>query len=307
MYGPRLGDSDTVRAHSDRRAAVSRGGTLHTVRYNGGRRSKVEVLVATVLALANQKGGVGKTTTAVNLASALAAGGARVLLVDADPQANTTSIFGLPKRGAPSIYEGLVRDAPAQALIQRALRPRLDVLPSSVDLSGAEIELVDLPERELRLRRLLAPVADDYAAVLIDSPPSLGLLTVNTLVAATGVLVPLQCEYLALEGLTQLLDTMGRVRRRLQPALALFGILLTMYDSRTNLASDVVAEIRRHYPREVFVTLIPRSVRVAEAPSYNQSVLEFAPVSGGAVAYRALAGEVQARLSRARPAVTSAS
>lgn len=258
--------------------------------------------MSTVLSLANQKGGVGKTTTAVNLAVALAASGMRVLLADADSQANTTSTLGLPKRGIPSVYDGLVRDVPAEALIRQNVRPRLDVLPSTVDLAGAEIELVELPEREARLRRLLKPVAGAYNVILIDSPPSLGLLTVNTLVAATGVLVPLQCEYLALEGLSQLLDTMERLRPRLNPTLKLFGIALTMFDGRTHLAADVVAEVRRHYPRETFVTLIPRSVRVAEAPSYSQSVLEYASTCGGAVAYRSLAGEVHARLRHGQTA-----
>jgi chromosome partitioning protein len=248
-----------------------------------------------VLALANQKGGVGKTTTAVNLAVGLALQGQRVLLIDADPQANSTSSLGVPRRGIRSLYDGLLAAAPAQDLTT-TVRPHLDLLPSTVDLAGAEVELVLLPEREHRLKYLVAPILDRYDVVLIDSPPSLGLLTINALVAATGVLSPLQCEYLALEGLTQLLDTVGRVHQRLNANLELFGILMTMYDSRTKLAADVIADARQHYPDKVLVTIIPRSVRIAEAPSYSLSVLEYAPASGGAAAYRSVCEEILARL-----------
>lgn len=256
-----------------------------------------------VLALANQKGGVGKTSTSVNLAVGLALQGKHVLLIDADPQANATSSLGVPKRGILSLYDGLLGAVPAQQLLTR-VRSNLDLLPSTVDLAGAEVELVSLSERERRLANLIGPVLDRYDVALIDSPPSLGLLTINALVAATGVLAPLQCEYLALEGLTQLLDTVQRIRIGWNPELQLFGIVMTMFDSRTKLASDVVADARAHYPDKVLVTVVPRSVRIAEAPSYSLSVLEYAPTSGGAAAYRSACEEVLARLQHGAVATT---
>jgi chromosome partitioning protein len=246
-----------------------------------------------VYALANQKGGVGKTTTAVNLGAYVAANGERVLLVDVDPQANATSSLGIDKNRLPlSIYDVLINNAPLNEIITLTSRLRLDVAPSSPSLAGAQVEIIRLQSREYLLRESLIPVLDRYDYVLIDSPPSLGLLTVNALAAAAdGVIIPIQCEYLALEGLTQLIHTINLVRESLNPRLTVAGILMTMYDVRTRLSQQVVDEVRKHFGGKVFSTVIPRSVRLSEAPSYGETILSYAPTSTGALAYQALAEE----------------
>ncbi len=249
-----------------------------------------------IIACANQKGGVGKTTTVVNLASFLARSGRRVLIVDLDPQGNATSGVGAGGRDVDrSIYPVLVGSGSLQELITAAGIEGLSIIPSSRDLAGAEVELVPLPGRERRLARALAPIRDDYDYVLMDCPPSLGLLTVNALTAADSVLIPIQCEYYALEGLGQLLSTIDLVRAHLNPELAIKGVVMTMFDARTTLSSDVSAEVRRHMGDQVFETQIPRSVRLAEAPSYGRPISEYSPSSRGAAAYAALAAEMLAR------------
>ena len=255
-----------------------------------------------LLAVANQKGGVGKTTTAVNLGACLAARGKRVLVADLDPQANATSGLGHPPTEAErwSIYDALIRGVSAAAMVQLTERAGLDLLPSSIALAGAEVELVSLDEREYRLRRALAEVSPRYDCVLIDCPPSLGLLTLNALTAADGVIIPVQCEYLALEGLSRLVNTIALVQSALNPSLILAGLLLTMYDPRTNLAQQVADEVRTHFP-QTFRAIIPRSVRLSEAPSYGQSILDYDPTSKGAQAYVALAQEVIDLLSAPTP------
>jgi chromosome partitioning protein len=252
--------------------------------------------MAKVYALANQKGGVGKTTTAVNLGAYLALRGKRTLVVDIDPQANATSSLGFDKQAIePSIYHALLREVPISRLILLTDRVHLDLVPSSPALAGAEVELVPQLAREFRLREALSPVLGRYDYVLIDCPPSLGLLTVNALAAAHGVLIPIQCEYLPLEGVGLLLKTINLVRQRLNPRLGIAGLIMTMYDGRTNLAQQVVAEVRTHFPKQVFRTVIPRSVRLSEAPSHGQTILQYAPSSPGALAYQALADEVLRR------------
>ncbi len=250
-----------------------------------------------VFAIANQKGGVGKTTTTINLAACLAEAGRRTLVIDLDPQSNTTTGMGLdPRRGGSSIYELLVRDDTSVSDVLKAgLRPNLALLPAKVDLYAADIELVYLDHREFRLKRIIDSVKSDYDFVLIDCPPSLGLLTVNALTAADSVILPLQCEYFALEGMQQLLNTIRLVRDRLNPRVSLFGVVLTMYDPRTKLATEVVDEITQHFPKERFQTLIPRNVRLSEAPSYGLTILEHDARSPGALAYKNLAEEVIAR------------
>lgn len=248
-----------------------------------------------IYALANQKGGVGKTTTAVNLSAFLAAKGQRVLLIDLDPQANATSSLGLDKNQlALSTYDVLINSTPLPKIIQLTKRLHLDLAPSSSPLAGAEVELVELPEREKRLKHALVVLKANYDYVLVDCPPSLGLLTVNALTAAQGVLVPVQCEYLALEGLTQLMNTIQLVRRALNPGLIVRGLIMTMYDSRMKLAQQVVNEVQAHFGDKVFNTLIPRSVRLGEAPSYGEPILSYAPASSGGLAYDRLTDELLA-------------
>jgi chromosome partitioning protein len=267
-----------------------------------------------IYCFANQKGGVGKTTTSVNLAAYLAAEGKRVLLVDADSQANATSSLGIDKqREELSIYDVLLsgpdEDLTASEAIVKIDRPafggNLDLLPSSVDLAGAEVELAgeEQGSREYRLKNVLVPLKARYDYILVDCPPSLGLLTLNALTAADAVIIPLQCEYLALEGLMQLTSTISLVLRGLNRSLRILGIAMTMYDSRTNLSAQVVQEVKSHFPREVFNTLVPRSVRLSEAPSYGMTILEYDPNSRGAAAYAALAEEVTARSERLRGGV----
>jgi chromosome partitioning protein len=255
--------------------------------------------VGQVIACANQKGGVGKTTTVVNLASYLALAGDRVLVIDLDPQGNATSGLGLD-RGAldGSIYDAVIDDVNLRELFVAGPIEGLTVIPSSIALAGAEIELAPLEQRERRLARLIRAVADDFDYILIDSPPSLGLLTVNALTAADAVLIPIQCEYYALEGLTQLIATVNLVRDHLNPSLELKGVVLTMYDARTNLSADVANEVRRHLGSAVYDTVIPRSVRLSEAPSHGLPIPMYRPDSRGAEAYAALADELRAQDSR---------
>ena len=247
-----------------------------------------------IYTLVNQKGGVGKTTTTINLGAYLAKFGQRVLVVDLDPQANATSCLGVDKLGVQGgTYETLLNDLPAASFILLNERLQLSLLPSSPSLAGAEVELVDELARETRLRKALEPLRGRYDYILVDCPPSLGLLTVNGLVAAlNGVIVPVQCEYLALEGLGQLTVTIDRVRSALFPKLEVRGVVLTMFDTRTNLSTDVVTEVNKHFPNQVFKSVVPRSVRLAEAPSYGLPISEYAPGSVGAQAYEALAREL---------------
>jgi chromosome partitioning protein len=259
-----------------------------------------------IYALANQKGGVGKTTTAVNLGAYLARVGKRVLLLDIDPQANATSSLGIDKRAVqPSTYDLLINKVPLAHIVRPTDRSRLSLAPSSPALAGATVELVNLPQREYRLQQALTELDRQYDYVLIDCPPSLGLLTVNGLTAAgDGVIIPVQCEYLALEGLSQLARAIELVRRALNSKLRLRGLVMTMYDTRTTLSRQVVEEVRRHFPGKVFKTIIPRSVRLSEAPSYGEPIISYAPRSAGALAYEALAWELLAGDGQAQPAVT---
>jgi chromosome partitioning protein len=244
-------------------------------------------------AFANQKGGVGKTTTAINLAAYLGLAGKKVLLVDMDPQANATSSLGHDKRsGGPSVYDALVGARSVHEVISPTSHAGVDLLPSAIQLAGAEIELVGVIAREARLQRVLKGVVEGYDYVLIDCPPSLGLLTVNALMASDGVIIPVQCEYLALEGLGQLVSTIDLIRDNLNPRLRVAGVVMTMYDSRTNLSQGVVEEVRQHFPTLTFDTVIPRNVRLGEAPSFGRPISAYDPGSRGAIAYKALAEEL---------------
>lgn len=250
------------------------------------------------IALANQKGGVGKTTSAVNIAVELAHRGARVLLADVDPQGNASSSLGLDKRDLDAtVYDLLIAQAALDAVIVAEIRPNLDLIPANSALAGAEVDLVEFADRAVRLRDALAGTSDRYDIVVIDSPPSLGFLTVNALCAAQHVIVPIQCEYLALEGLGQLIGTIDLVKKQLNPELDLTGVLMTMYDARTRLSAQVVEEVRRYFPQRTFATVVPRSVRLAEAPSFGQSIAEYDAASRGAAAYRAVVDELSTRLS----------
>ncbi|WP_290805165.1 ParA family protein [Herbiconiux sp.] len=257
-----------------------------------------------VLTVANQKGGVGKTTTTVNLAAALAREGARVLVVDLDPQGNASTALGVDHRGeTPSVYDALIHDQPMDDIVQQSPEsPNLFCLPATIHLAGAEIELVPMVAREQRLRgsldRFLAAMAEagrPFHYVFIDCPPSLGLLTINAFVAAREVLIPIQCEYYALEGLSQLLSNISLIEKHLNPSLAVSTILLTMYDGRTRLASQVADDVRSHFPAETLSAVIPRSVRISEAPSYGQTVISFDPGSPGSVSYLEAAAEIAER------------
>jgi chromosome partitioning protein len=250
-----------------------------------------------IVALANQKGGVGKTTTAVNLAGELARRNQRVLLVDCDPQGNATTSLGIAKRDLKTTtYDVLMGLCGAKDAIRPTGRSGYHLLPASEHLAGAMVELTTMEEREWRLTQALQPLEGMYDRILLDCPPSLGLLTLNALCAAGSVLIPLQCEYLALEGLAQLKGTIDRVHEHLNTRLAILGVVMTMYDGRTNLAQQVVEEVRRYFPHRIFNTLIPRSVRVSEAPSYGQLIIEYDPQSRAAQAYGVLADEVSRRL-----------
>ena len=254
--------------------------------------------VAKIVAIANQKGGVGKTTTAVNLSSCVSALGKKVLIVDLDPQGNTTTGYGIPKRSVEcGIYEVLIGRATAAQAIRKT-EFRTDVIGSNTRLAGASLEMIDLPGRESRLRKALAGVQKDYDFIFIDCPPSLDLLTLNGLCACDSVLIPIQCEYYALEGLSDLMATLRSVKRKLNQALDIFGVVLTMFDGRTNFSTQVAQEVRRHFPGKVFTTVIPRNVRLAEAPSHGLPVTAYDRSSRGAVAYRELAQEVAAKLKR---------
>ena len=248
-----------------------------------------------IIAVVNQKGGVGKTTTAVNLTAALHDLGLKVLLCDFDPQANATSGLGLEKRKIKySVYDVTINDVPTEQAIVST--PYGDVLPSAADLAGATVELIGTDQRERQLAKALAAVKDKYDLILIDCPPSLELLTLNGLCAADGILVPVQCEYYALEGLSDLMGTLRTVKRRMNPRLEIFGVALTMYDGRTNFSAQVAQEVRRHFPGKVFSAVIPRNIRLAEAPSHGVPVTAYDRSSRGAKAYKEMAEEIKAKL-----------
>ena len=248
-----------------------------------------------IVAVVNQKGGVGKTTTAVNLTAALTELGKKVLLCDFDPQANASSGLGVDKRKIKkSVYDIVINDVPTrEAIVQTKFG---DVLPSAADLAGAAVELISVPEPNFRLQKALAQVKDQYDVILIDCPPSLELLTINGLAAADSILVPVQCEYYALEGLSDLMSTMRMIKRHINPQLEIFGVALTMFDGRTNFSTQVAQEVRRHFPGKVFASVVPRNIRLAEAPSHGLPVTAYDRSSRGAVAYKEMANEIIQKL-----------
>jgi len=251
-------------------------------------------VAAKIVSLVNQKGGVGKTTTAVSLAVALGRRGQRVLLIDLDPQANATSALGVSGAGQPGTYDALLDEVPMADCIVRVAEEGVDLVPSSAELSGAEVELVPVLARERRLTNAIHPIRDHYDWVLIDCPPSLGLLTINALTVSDSVIIPVQCEYMALEGLSRLMETLDLVKRSLNPGLHVLGLILTMFDARTRLAQQVVDEVRGHFP-QTFATIIPRSVRLSEAPSHGQSIFRYDQGGRSATAYDAVASELLER------------
>lgn len=259
------------------------------------KRSKSNKLTR-VIAIINQKGGVGKSTTAVNLSAALSEMGRKVLLVDFDPQGNSTSGFGIEKEDLEQcVYDALLNDVPVEELIEDTNSKKVFVVPATIQLAGAEIELVSAMARETRLKELLEPVRDQFDFIFIDCPPSLGLLTINALAAADSVLIPIQCEYYALEGVTKLLESMKMVKQRINKELETYGVLMTMFDSRTSLSNQVVDEVKSYFGDVVFKTLIPRTVKLSEAPSFGMSIIDYAPNNKGAKAYMNLAKEVISR------------
>ncbi|MDO5737891.1 MAG: AAA family ATPase [Eubacteriales bacterium] len=251
-----------------------------------------------VIAICNQKGGVGKTTTAISLAVSLAKEGQRVLIIDLDPQGNATSGLGFDKSELRATsYDLLINELPIRDCIVDSGRENLDVLPTNINLAGAELELVSAVSRETILKRSLAPVQKDYDIILIDCPPSLGLLTINALTVSDSLIIPVQAEYYALEGLSQLLDTVSKVKKILNPDIEILGALITMYDRRTNLATEVASELRNFFQGKCFETTIPRNVRISEAPSHGQAIVEYEPYSRGGVAYKSLAKEILNKLA----------
>ena len=253
-----------------------------------------------IVCVANQKGGVAKTTTSVNLAAALALRGHKTLIIDVDPQANATTGVGIDHRAVErSSYDLMVGDAPLEACVLHTDIPGLDCVPAAMDLAGAEVELVGSLAREHKLAEALTTATDRYEVIFLDCPPSLGLITINALVAAQDLIVPVQCEYYALEGLGQLLNTAERIRRSLNPELRIAGVVLTMYDARTKLSSQVADEVRAHFGDLVFKTVVPRSVRLSEAPSFGEPVVTLDPTSRGSISYKLLAAEVEARYALA--------
>ncbi|WP_326717142.1 ParA family protein [Vagococcus jeotgali] len=252
--------------------------------------------MARIISVANQKGGVGKTTTTVNLGASLAFDGKKVLLVDMDAQGNATSGIGIKKSDvSEDIYDVLVNEVAMEQVILNTSREGLDIAPATIQLSGAEIELTSMMARESRLKQALAEISDSYDCILIDCPPSLGHLTINSFTASDAILIPVQCEYYALEGLSQLLNTIRLVQKHFNPDLGIEGVLLTMFDARTNLGAEVVGEVRKYFSEKVYDTIIPRNVRLSEAPSHGMSIIDYDPKSKGAEVYLALAKEVMSR------------